>query len=137
MCCGEKTYDIGSVTLNGKDDDCAGGRADNGPNGPEQGHAVQHLAESFAGLVAQVEALTELGATRAVDCADVLNVCVDTGAEGGASWQGRDTAWSRDLHDAEDIDEEQLDADGEEHGGRRHGENTDRGVVGAGTAEGC
>lgn len=91
---------------------------------------MQHLAEAFAGLVAQVEALTELSATGSIDGADILDVCVDTGAEWCALWEGRDAAWGWDALDAEDVEEEELNANGEEHCGRGHGEDADRRVVG-------
>jgi len=98
---------------------------------------VQHLAEGLARLVAQVQALAELGASGTVDSANVLDVCVDAGAERGALGQGRDAAGRGDLHDAEDVDDDELDADGEQHGGGGHGEDADGRVVGACAAVGC
>ena len=128
--CREDTYNICSITLNGKDDDCAGKGADDGANSPKQGLAVQHLAEGFAGLVAQVEPLAELGASGTVDGAHVLDEGVDAGAERCAHGQGRDSARSWLLHITEDIDEDQLNANGEEHSRCGHGEHTDGRVVG-------
>lgn len=133
----KETYDIGGITLDGEDDGRACSRAYNSTNAPEQSHAVEHLAETFASLVAQIEALAELGAAGAINTADVLNVRVDARAQGCALWQRGDTAWSWDAPDAEDVEEEQLDANGKQHGGRGHSEDADRGVVGTCAAGWC
>lgn len=98
---------------------------------------MQHLAEGLARLVSQVQALAELGASGSVNSADVFDVCVDARAQRGALGQGRDAAGGGDLHDAEDVDDDELDADGEQHGRGRHGEDADRRVVGACAAVGC
>jgi len=90
---------------------------------------VQHLAEGFAGLISEIEPLAELCASRSINSANVLDVCVDARAERCALGQRRDAAWCWDLHDAEDVDDDELDANSEEHGWCGHGEDTDGGVV--------
>lgn len=75
-CC--DTYNISSVTWDSEDDGSGGSGADNSTDSPEERQAVQHLTEGLAGLVAEVESLSELGASRSIDSADVLNVCIDT-----------------------------------------------------------
>jgi hypothetical protein len=98
---------------------------------------VQHLAESFASLVAKVESLAELCATGSVHGANVLNICVNSRTERCALRKRRDTAGCWDLHDAQDVYNDQLDTDGKEHGWRRHGQDSDGWVVGAGATVVC
>jgi hypothetical protein len=133
--CGN-TYNVSSVSLNGEDNDGARDRARNRANCPEQRLAVQHLAEGLARLVPQVQALSELGAAGAVDAADVFNVSVDAGAQWRALRERGDAAGCGDFQDAQDIDNDELDANGEEHRGRGHGEEADGRVVGT-CAAGC
>jgi hypothetical protein len=73
-------YHVGSVSRDSENDGGANCRANNGANGPEKRQAVQHLTEGLAGLIPEVQSLAELSATRSVDSADILNVCIDTRA---------------------------------------------------------
>lgn len=75
------TYNVGSVALNSENDGSGNYSADNGANGPEECQAVQHHAEALAGLVSEIQSLTELSATRSVNSANVFNVCIDAGSE--------------------------------------------------------
>jgi hypothetical protein len=128
------TYNISCVALDSEDNNSSGNGACNGANGPEKSLAVQHLTESLAGLVSQVQPLAELRASRSVNSANVLDVCVDSRAERRALGQRRDTAGCGNLHDAENIDYDELHTNGEQHGRRRHREHTDGWVVGTGAA---
>jgi hypothetical protein len=96
---------------------------------------VQHLSERLAGLVPQIQPLPELGATATVDSTDVFDVGVDARAELGAHGKRRDAAGGANAGEAEDVDEEELDTDGEEHGGGGDGENADGRVVRAGAGD--
>jgi hypothetical protein len=131
------THNVSSIALNSENNNSRDNGACNGSNGPEQRHAVQHLAERLARLVTQIQALAELGAAGAVDGANVLNVGVDAGAEGRALGKRGDTARGGNLHDAQNVHDDELDTDGEEHRGRGHGEDTDWRVVGTGAAVVC
>jgi hypothetical protein len=75
------TYNIGSIPLDGENKGCSGSGAKNCANGPKKCQAVKHLTEILAGLIPEVQTLAELGTTRSVDTADILNVCVDAGAK--------------------------------------------------------
>jgi hypothetical protein len=97
---------------------------------------VQHLAERLARLVPQVQALSELRAAGAVDGANVFDVRVDAGAERRALGERGDATRRGDFHDAQDVDDDELYADGEEHGGRGHGEDANGRVVGTCAAVG-
>ena len=90
---------------------------------------MQHLTERLARLVPEVQPLAELGPAAAVHGADVLDVRVDAGAKQRALRQRRDAAGRADTRQAQDVDEEELDADGEEHGGGGDGEHADGRVV--------
>lgn len=125
-----ETYNISSIALDSEDDGSSGGSADNSSNSPEQGEAVQHLAESLACLVAQIEPLSELGAAGSIDGANVLNVRVDTGSQGSTLGQRRDSAWRRDTTDAEDVESQELETNSEQHSRCWHGKDTDWWVVG-------
>ena len=109
------TYNVSSVALDCEDNGGGDGSADNGADSPEQCQAVQHLTESLASLVAQVEPLPELGASGSIHSANVLNVRVDTRSQGGTLGQRRDTAWRRDTTDAEDVEGGKLRQSGEEY----------------------
>jgi len=121
---------VGSVSVDGKYDGNGDCSTDDGANGPEKGQTVKHLAEGFAGLVAEVQSLAELGATRAVHSADVLDVGVDSRSEGSADGERRNPARGWDTPDAEDIDQEKFHADGEDHGGCGNGQQSDGWVMG-------
>jgi hypothetical protein len=124
------TYNVSSVALDGEDDSRAYDRSNNGTNGPEKCQAVQHLPERLAGLVPEVKSLAELSTTGSVDAANILNVCVDTGAERRTLGQRGDTARRGHIHDAQDVYYEELNTNGEHHGRGGHGEDTDRRVMG-------
>jgi hypothetical protein len=133
--CGD-TYNVSSVSLNREDNDRARDCAHNCANRPEQRLAVQHLAEGLARLVPQVQALSELGAAGAVDAANVFNVSVDAGAEWRSLRERGDAAGCGDFQDAQDVNDDEFDANGKEHSGRGHGEDADGRVVGT-CAAGC
>lgn len=115
---------IGNVSINGKNDCRCSSRAHNSANSPEEGQAVQHFAEVLACLIAKIKALAELGTSRSVHGADVLNVGVDARAQGCTNRKRGDATWRGNFHDAKDVDEQELTADDEQHGGGRHGEET-------------
>ena len=96
---------------------------------------MQHLSERLASLVPQVQALAELCASAAVDSADVFDIRIYAWSEERALGQRGDAAWSAVPEDAEDVDEEELDADGEEHGGGGDGEHADGWVARAGAGD--
>lgn len=96
---------------------------------------MQHLSERFAGLIPQVKSLPELCATASIDGANVFDVGVDTGTELGALGKGGDTAGGTPTEHTQDIDDEKLDTDGEEHGGGWDSKDADGRVVRAGTGD--
>lgn len=73
----EDTYNISSVSRDGENNGRAHCRSYDGANGPKEGQAVKHFTESLAGLVSEVQSLTEFGATRSVDSTNVFDVGVD------------------------------------------------------------
>lgn len=127
--------DISSITRDCEDDNGADERTHDSANSPEKRQPVEHFAESFAGLVSEVKTLAELGTAGSVDGANVFDVCINAWAQGCADREGRDAAWCGNLSDAQDVYQEQLAANSEEHGGCRHGENSDRRVVRTGAGD--
>lgn len=96
---------------------------------------MQHLPERLASLVPEVQPLAELSTTASIDGADVLDVCVYSWTEQRALRQRGDAAGGADAGQAEDVDEEEFDTDGEEHGGGGDGEHADGGVVRTGAGD--
>lgn len=96
---------------------------------------MQHLAERLAGLVPQVQALAELCASASVNGTDILNVRVYTRSEERALRQRGNAARSAIAEEAEDVDEEELYTDGEEHGRGGNGEDADGRVARTGSCD--
>lgn len=96
---------------------------------PKQRQPMQHAPKRLTRHIAQVKALAELGAARAVDAAHVFDEAVDAGAERSACGDGGDAYGRWDAEEAHGVDDEELEAEGEDHAWDWHREEADGGFM--------
>lgn len=90
---------------------------------------MQHAPKRLTRHIAQVEALAELGATRAIDAAYVFDEAVDARAERGAGGDRGDADGGGDAEEAHGVDDDEFEAEGEDHAWDWHGEEADGGLL--------
>jgi hypothetical protein len=81
----EYTYYVGNVPRTGENDGRTRTRCQKSADGPEKRQSMQHLSEIVASHISEIQALSELCASGAVNCAHVFDDGVDPGAEGRAT----------------------------------------------------
>lgn len=107
---------------------CAQGGNDSSQT-PEQRESAQHVAEAVAAPIPQAQALPKLCSATAVGSDDILDDGVDARAESGAGRAGGDAERRRGLAQVQEIAQEDISGEDEEHAGRGHGEQALDGVA--------
>ncbi|KFY91627.1 hypothetical protein V500_04569 [Pseudogymnoascus sp. VKM F-4518 (FW-2643)] len=90
---------------------------------------MQHAPKWLTCHIAQIEALAELGAARAIDAAYVFDEAVDARAERGTGGNRGDADGGGDAEEAHGVDDDEFEAEGEDHAWDWHGEEADGGLL--------